>query len=792
MSGGCLLIWLIFIIFLCAVVIEIHIGFSEHVDMEDYPLWKAFNNPNDILKGVFCSLLVTSTMFLELLLDFIFQSDSVNDQFERSMLVFVVLLSGCSILNAHGLHAPHVFACWHLFHFMGSLAPVYSLCCRLVPEHFSGYRLSISYLFWVSGGLISLIGFGNPSLWQTVTIAICGFFSQLIFLFALFGWLKSLYNKVGKTKSIKAWIKNIIFVMSEDEFCLMLYIVAALPILVGFFCLISASRKFFWVDGRHADLLAGIYLLIAFSVFTSCIPGRAKQYASKMQKQKIVAGHATVRYISHEIRSPLNIVKNGIKLVIQDLKGNCSKDIIDSLLDVEHASDTATSIVDDLLNFEKIESGTFSVDRKHVPASACLTKIVKSCGRLAQQKGIQFRINDSIETAGYNLVYAIDVDYVKLEQVIRNLIVNSIKFTPTGGFITISLTHCHTTVQKEMHSLAAKKASFLPFKYMHMFVSILSIVVAFVTRLFVRSRQNQVCASAEGNTTSPLHHICGSICVEVSDTGVGMTREQTKNVFGQFVQFDPNRLQGGGGSGLGLWICKEIIKQHDGAIRIQSEGVGQGTTVTLQLNCFTMPTNSLNDDEEKTLFPLEDDPKIENLVSVLQYDIACKLNSEVQPEKSLSPSCTPDITQSIDTVKAFNCREKTVRILAVDDSSLNRKVLLKMIRRIVSEHKRTVFCQFYEADDGIAAIKAVENCVEAGGFDAIFIDNIMPAMNGPQAAEKIRNQYNYTGRIIGVTGNALDSDVSDFKTSGANSVLIKPVCWEALKGELEAIESLWD
>jgi signal transduction histidine kinase len=55
----------------------------------------------------------------------------------------------------------------------------------------------------------------------------------------------------------------------------------------------------------------------------------------------------------------------------------------------------------------------------------------------------------------------------------------------------------------------------------------------------------------------------GTLRVEVIDSGVGVAEENQQKVFGEFAQFDRNKLQGGGGSGLGLWISKRIISMQN-------------------------------------------------------------------------------------------------------------------------------------------------------------------------------------------------------------------------------------
>jgi two-component system sensor histidine kinase BaeS len=74
---------------------------------------------------------------------------------------------------------------------------------------------------------------------------------------------------------------------------------------------------------------------------------------------------------------------------------------------------------------------------------------------------------------------------------------------------------------------------------------------------------------------------CRSVVVSVEDEGAGMDESQLRQLFGEGVQFDPNRLQHGGGSGLGLFISRNIVLLHGGILEAQSDGLGHGATFNI-------------------------------------------------------------------------------------------------------------------------------------------------------------------------------------------------------------------
>ena len=73
--------------------------------------------------------------------------------------------------------------------------------------------------------------------------------------------------------------------------------------------------------------------------------------------------------------------------------------------------------------------------------------------------------------------------------------------------------------------------------------------------------------------TRKLDSIAGKLVIVVKDTGAGISKENQKRLFTEIVQFNPEILQAGGGSGLGLWITKGIVDLHDGSIRVFSGGI---------------------------------------------------------------------------------------------------------------------------------------------------------------------------------------------------------------------------
>lgn len=244
--------------------------------------------------------------------------------------------------------------------------------------------------------------------------------------------------------------------------------------------------------------------------------------------------------------------------------------------------------------------------------------------------------------------------------------------------------------------------------------------------------------------THDEYNPAGIVTIKVTDTGPGLTPEQQEKMFQEGVQFNANELQGGGGSGLGLWISREIIQQHDGTIGVSSEGLGKGSTFTISL---------------PVLLPCE--TRSRGYGSIM---------SSVRNSTRNSRSC-----QEIDVMSL----ELSLRVLVVDDAKSNAKILARLLE--TAGMKVTIACN---GEEGVKKVKEVAPGEQ--GFDMVVMDYVMPVMNGPDATRVLR-AAGYMLPIIGLTGNVQSEDIECFMAAGANMVFPKPLNWCTL---LEACKQL--
>jgi CheY-like chemotaxis protein len=241
---------------------------------------------------------------------------------------------------------------------------------------------------------------------------------------------------------------------------------------------------------------------------------------------------------------------------------------------------------------------------------------------------------------------------------------------------------------------------------------------------------------------------------------------------------------------LGLWISKGIVERHYGSVGVHSKGIGHGsifeirlpvylsTTLLHQTNNSSTHTNSTTNTSRPSLknFSLD----LHSSSPLSEFDL---LPSRPSSESGLSSSTV----QTPESIRDEQRRQKLffgLKVLIVDDAPMVRKLMTKLLS------SKGALCDC--AEDGAVAVEMMRSTLsllshheeEGNGngsndpppspYDIVFMDFMMPNMNGPEATKAIRS-LGYHGPIIGITGNMMASDVDYFMESGANVILPKPL-----------------
>jgi len=217
--------------------------------------------------------------------------------------------------------------------------------------------------------------------------------------------------------------------------------------------------------------------------------------------------------MSHEIRTPINGI---IGMTNITLMGKLGSEERENLELVKDSANSLLNIINAILDFSKIESGKMEIDLVEFNLRESIEKIVKTFNFMIKDKKVQFiyKINDDVP----NILIG---DYVKINQVIKNLVSNAIKFTDEG------------TVSLNIDS--------------------------------IKINPNLI-----------------NFLVSVDDTGIGIKDEDKVKLFNSFSQVDGSITRKYGGTGLGLSISKKIVESLNGKISLISE-FGRGSTFKFEI-----------------------------------------------------------------------------------------------------------------------------------------------------------------------------------------------------------------
>lgn len=147
--------------------------------------------------------------------------------------------------------------------------------------------------------------------------------------------------------------------------------------------------------------------------------------------------------MSHEIRTPLSTVTMGIQLLKRSLNtggGNVDINALNDIVsDLEGSCETAIEILNELLDYEKLEAGIMTIDKTRIMMKVLLDKNIRPFHLHANEKNIDLRVNYDVESDFDMRQAYVMGDQYKLSQVVRNLMSNGLKFTNHGGVVTVTI-----------------------------------------------------------------------------------------------------------------------------------------------------------------------------------------------------------------------------------------------------------------------------------------------------------------------------------------------------------------
>jgi PAS domain S-box-containing protein len=223
-----------------------------------------------------------------------------------------------------------------------------------------------------------------------------------------------------------------------------------------------------------------------------------------------------VSKVTHELRTPIAIIQNSLSVILEQSADSLT-DIQEKFLTIiKRNLERLQHLINDILDLAKIGDKKMTLNLKPTSIEKIINDVCESVSAWAKTKAIE------IEKITQDNLPQIQIDHLRIIQVLNNIVSNAIKFTPRNGKITIQ------------------------------------------AKLQEKDKQ---------------------IVVSIADNGVGIAPEDLNKVFDKFQQVGERTATDIGGTGLGLSIAKEIVELHQGRIWVESEkGQGAKFTFTLPIN----------------------------------------------------------------------------------------------------------------------------------------------------------------------------------------------------------------
>jgi signal transduction histidine kinase/CheY-like chemotaxis protein len=358
--------------------------------------------------------------------------------------------------------------------------------------------------------------------------------------------------------------------------------------------------------------------------------------------------------MSHEIRTPMNAVLGYAELLGSMLEEKTQRNYLES---IKSSGRSLLTLINDILDLSKIEAGKLELQFEFVNSQSFFSEFERIFSLRLSEKGLKFILDISSGTPA-----GIYIDDARLRQIILNLIGNAVKFTEKGSI-----------------------------------------------KLKVYAENPQIIKYSKNKTEEFI-----DLIIEVTDTGIGISREFKKEIFNPFVQGQRQNLKKYGGTGLGLAITQRLVQLMNGTIELDSH-LHKGSTFKIKI-----PEVSYLRDFEKRSEEIQLDP------------------GDIIFEKAT--------------------------IIVADDVEHNRKYLIDALSK--------TNIKVVQAEDGQEAFTLAKKIVP----DIIITDIRMPGMDGFDLLKKLKSIKRLKHiPVIAYSASVMKAQRDRIRKSEFTGLLIKPV-----------------
>ncbi len=430
----------------------------------------------------------------------------------------------------------------------------------------------------------------------------------------------------------------------------------------------------FTIKGRKdgSCLIAGLFFTITLAIVHQLYAVR------EAQKEAAVAVRASetktnfLANMSHEIRTPMNAILGMDEMILREAKNN--EKITRYASDIKSAGNMLLSIINDILDLSKIESGKMELIPSEFEICSVINDLINIVKRRADDKGLEF-----IFDADENIPIRFFGDELRARQIMLNIVNNAVKYTDAGS----------VRVNLDM--------------------------------------------STEGIAPDDLKKGDKiTIIVTVIDTGIGIKEEDLAKLFQPFDRLEETKNRNIEGTGLGLSIANNYAKLMGGRIDVESR-YKEGSVFTAYI-----------------------------------------------PMEVVDPVPIGDFAERIRTIQSKDSTEKATIIapgasaLIVDDNEMNLEVISGLMERTR-----------IKVDVALSGPEGIEK-MERRRYDIIFLDQMMPGMDGITTLKEMHSRYDMRGvSVIALTADAVAGAREYYLNNGFDDYVSKPVKAEDLESALK-------